>query len=66
MIQLHNVLAEAEPATDASTRSYGLCLTAAREIASIIRELAIEEVDFLEPIIGVSRCGADIPPEFAY
>lgn len=66
VIQLHNVLAEVEPATDASTRSYGLCLTAAREIASIIRELSIEEVDFLEPIIGVSRCGANIPLEFVY
>ena len=54
MIQLHNVLAESAPESDASARSYALCLTAAREIAAIVREFTPEDVDFFEPIIGVS------------
>lgn len=57
MIQLHNVLAEgrAGAGPEVTRRSYDICLRSAREVVAIIRELAIEDVDFLDPIIGVSR-----------
>ena len=81
LIQLHNAIADSNDSAFAqgiNAQSYAICLRAARTVAAIIRELSEEDIDFLDPIIGVrfltnrfstssnvivSRLHGSLPPE---